>query len=55
MLIERERAREVFVDDGGDVARVVSEHHAVGRDVLRAPRPARRAARATRAAPALAL
>lgn len=44
-LVDGEGAREVFVDDGGHVARVVREHDAVGADVLRA-----RAARARRAA-----
>lgn len=34
-LVERERPREVLVDDGGDVARVVREHDAVSADVLR--------------------
>lgn len=39
-FVDGECPGEVFVDDGGHVARVVREHHAVGADVLRA-RPAR--------------
>lgn len=35
-LVERQSPGEVLVHDGGDVARVVREHHAVGADVLRA-------------------
>lgn len=34
-LVEGQRAGEVLVDDGGDVAGVVREHDAVGADVLR--------------------